>query len=75
MGAAENAMRTDTALRDFYDTLRAKGISHKDAKVALARKIAAISLSCFKNNSIYNDNHKEYLAERKRLRKMLNKVH
>ena len=75
MGAAESAMRTDTTLRDFYDALRAKGTSHKDAKVALARKIAAISLSCLKNNSTYNDNYKEYLAERKRLRKTLNQAH
>ena len=75
MGAAESAMRTDTMLRNFYDSLRARGTSHRDAKVALARKIAAISLSCLKNNSTYNDNYKEYLAERKQLRKALNKVH
>ena len=72
MGAAEAAMRTETNLRDFYEILRAKGTTHQDAKIALARRIAAISLSCLKNNSIYNDNHKEYLAERRRLRKMLN---
>ena len=37
-GAAESALRTDTSLRRYYDTLRKKGLSHVDARVALARK-------------------------------------
>lgn len=68
IGAAENAMRSDSVLRDYYDALRAKGTSHKDAKVALARKVASLSLSLLKNNDTYNDNYEEYLKERKRLR-------
>jgi len=68
IGAAESAMRTETTLRDYHDALRAKGISAKDAKVALARKIASLSLNLLKNNDIYNDEYEEYLKERKRLR-------
>lgn len=47
IGAAENAMRSDSVLRDYYDS-RAKGTSHKDAKVALARKVASLTLSLLK---------------------------
>lgn len=76
IGAAENAMRSKTTLRDYYDALRAKGTNHKDAKVALARRIAALSLSLLKNNNTYNDNHEEYVRQRTNLRKMLsNQIH
>ncbi|NOT77621.1 MAG: IS110 family transposase [Bacteriovoracaceae bacterium] len=68
IGAAESAMRTETTLRDYHDALRAKGISAKDAKVALARKISSLSLHLLKNNDTYNDDYEEYLKERKRLR-------
>ena len=68
IGAAESAMRTETKLRDHYDALRVKGISHKDATVNLARMIAGISLCLLKNNDVYNDNYEEYLKERKKLR-------
>lgn len=68
IGGAESAMRSDSTLRDYYEALRAKGTSHKDAKVAVARKIASLSLSLLKNNETYNDNYEEYLKERKRLR-------
>lgn len=68
IGAAESAMRTETALRDYYDALRAKGVNHKDAKLSLARRIASISLCLLKNNDTYNDNYDEYLRERKELR-------
>jgi transposase len=71
MGASESAMRSDSALRDYYDSLRARGESHKDAKVALARRIAAISLSLLKNNEIYHDNWEEKVKQRKELRKKL----
>lgn len=73
LGAAENAMRTQTSLRDYYDALRAKGKSHKDSKVALARMVAAIALSCLKNNEVYHDDYRERIKERKRIRRMLNK--
>jgi transposase len=68
IGAAESAVRSDSTLRDYYDALRAKGTSHKDAKVAVARKVASLSLSLLKNNDTYNDDYEEYLRERKRLR-------
>lgn len=71
IGAAENVMRSDSALRDYYDSLRAKGTAHKDAKVALARKIASLTLVLLKNNDTYNDNYEEYLKERKRLRNLV----
>lgn len=68
IGAAENAMRTETRLRDYYDALRVKGTPHKEAKLSLARKIASLSLCLLKNNDTYNDNYDEYLRERKELR-------
>ena len=68
IGAAESAVRSDSALRDYYEALRAKGTSHKDAKVAVARKVASLALSLLKNNDTYNDDYEEYLKERKRLR-------
>ena len=68
IGAAESAIRSESTLRDYYESLRAKGTAHKDAKVAVARKVASLSLSLLKNNDIYNDNYEEYLKERKRLR-------
>lgn len=69
LGAAENVMRLDGALRDRYDTLRAKGVDHKEAKVNLARQIASIALCLLKNNDKYNENYGEYLKVRKKLRK------
>ena len=68
IGAAESVMRADNSLRDRYDSLRVKGVSHKDAIVNLARMIAGISLCLLKNNDTYNDNYQEYLKERKKLR-------
>ena len=68
IGAAESAVRSDSTIRDYYDALRAKGTSHKDAKVAVARKVASLSLSLLKNNDTFNDDYEEYLRERKRLR-------
>jgi transposase len=73
VGAAESAMRTETGLRKHYDILRAKGTDHRDAKIALARKIAGLSLSLLKNNDTYNDNYEEYLEERKKLRVLVGK--
>ncbi len=70
LGAAESTLRTETKLRDHYDILRAKGAKHKEAKLSVARRIAAISLCLLKNNDTYNDNYEEYLQERKQLRKL-----
>lgn len=64
-GAAETVLRTKTPLRRYYDDLRKKGISHTDAKVSLARKIASIALSCLKNNIRYNDKYEESLLNKK----------
>jgi transposase len=71
VGAAENAMRIDGELRDRYEALRAKGVVHKDAKLNLARQIAAIALCLLKNNDKYNQNYGDYLKERSKLRKEL----
>lgn len=70
IGAAETAARTKTTLRDHYDAQRIK-TGHKDAKVSLARKIAAIALNCLKNNTIYYDNYQEKEQERKKIRQMI----
>jgi transposase len=72
IGAAESALRTDTYLREYYDALRAKGIDHRDARIALARKIAALCLSLLKNNDTYKDNFKEEQQRRTLARKELN---
>ena len=71
LGAAETALRGETRLRDYYDAQRAK-TNHKNAKVAVAREIAAISLSLLKNCHTYIDDYKEYLKHRENLRKNLN---
>ncbi len=74
LGAAESALRTDTQLRDYYEALRARGISHKDAKVALARKIAAICLSLLKNNDTYHNHFEQQQQERTKTRKELSEI-
>lgn len=72
IGAAESALRSKTSIRDHYDILRAKGVTHKNAKVSVARKIAALSLSILKNNEVYYDDWEERLRKRKESRKLLN---
>lgn len=73
IGAAESALRTQTSLRDYYDQLKLKGITHKNSKVALARRIAALSLSILKNNEVYYDDWEVRLRKRAETRKLLNK--
>ena len=68
IGAAENAMRLEGELRDKYESQRAKGVDHKDAKLNLAKQIAAIALCLLKNNDKYNENYGAHLKERKKLR-------
>lgn len=75
IGAAESALRTETKLRDYHDILRVKGVSAKDAKVALARKIAGLTLNLLKNNNTYDDCYEESLKERKKLRILVGKSH
>ena len=74
LGAAESAMRGDTSLRDHYDALRARGVAHKEAKINLARKIAAICLCLLKNNDTFQDDFQAQQRERTAIRKTLNLV-
>jgi transposase len=74
LGAAESAMRTDTSLRKYYDDLRAKGVGAREAKLAVARKIAAICLSILKNNGTFQDSYDEQQRSRTEIRKTLNKA-
>ena len=53
--AAHSILSGDSGLRKYYDFLREKGMGHKSAYNALSRKIAAISLSIWKNNEDYDD--------------------
>jgi transposase len=71
LGAAESALRTDTSLRKYYEALRTKGVDHKDAKIALARKIAALCLSILKNNDVYHDDFEEKQLRRAEDRKSI----
>lgn len=54
--AGHAAIKGTSALRKYYDHLRSKGTSDKKAYNAVCRKIAAISLSVWRNNTKYDDN-------------------
>lgn len=53
--AAESALKGNTGMRKYYDYLRSKGTGHKNAKNAISRKIAAISLVLWKKGERYCD--------------------
>jgi len=53
--AGHQALRGTSALRKYYDHLRSKGASDDNAYNAVCRKIAAISLSLWRNNTRYDD--------------------
>ena len=53
--AAESALKGTSGLRKYYEHLREKGVSHKNAKNAVARKIAAISLAILKKGEKYRE--------------------
>jgi len=53
--AAHDAIKGNNGLSSYYKSLRKKGINDKNARNAVARKIAAISLSLWKNNCNYDD--------------------
>lgn len=53
--AAHNAIRGNNGLCDYYNLLQKKGVNDKNARNAVSRKIAAISLSLWKNNTNYDD--------------------
>jgi len=74
IGAAENAIRGETSIRDYYDILRARGIAHREAKLAVARKIAALSLALLKNNNTFKNDFELEQKERTNTRKTLNEV-
>jgi len=72
LGVAESALRTETSLRDYYDALRARGVAHKEAKMALVRKVASICLCLLKNNETFKGDYDHQQMERIQLRKTLN---
>lgn len=74
LGAAENVLKMEGSLRDYYDQLRASGTAHQEAKLGLARKIASITLSILKNNCTYDDLYEARERHRGTLRKTLNEA-
>ena len=53
--AAHSALRGDNALRTYYESLRDKGLGDDDARNAVARKIATLTLTLWKNNQCFNE--------------------
>ena len=68
MGAAESAIKHDCDLRQYYDSMMAKGLPHKAAKKNVARKIAAISLALMKSSKVYKEFKWEKLSQNARLK-------
>ena len=48
--AADSALKGRNVFGEYYDHLRRNGTGHKNARNAVSRKIAAISLALWKNN-------------------------
>jgi transposase len=59
LGAATAILCGSSGLRCHYDQLRSKGTSHNDAKKAVARRVAAISLMVMKTGKTYDDKYQE----------------
>ena len=56
LGIAESIlMSSDNPLRNYYLSLRESGVEHKNAKMALARKIASICLAVLKQRRPYQE--------------------
>lgn len=55
--AGYSALRGNNGLKKYYDQLREHGTSHENAYHAVCRKIAAISLSVWRNRKEYNDTY------------------
>jgi transposase len=53
--AGHSALKGESGLRRYYDRLVAKGVSEAGAGNAVCRKIAAISLSVWRNERRYDD--------------------
>ena len=64
MGAALAVLQGESSLRKHYDKLRSKGVSDRDARTAVARKIAAIALMTMKTGIAF-DNHYDEKRSRK----------
>jgi len=69
MGCAEGILRGETSLKKHYDQLRSKGLDHRAAKKAVARRLAAIVLAIFKKEKPYDDK----FLERKNRSELKNK--
>ncbi|MBI5749039.1 MAG: transposase, partial [Nitrospinae bacterium] len=52
--AGHAVLKGNSGLRKYYDYLRSKGISHDNGYNAICRKIAAISLSVWRNGERYD---------------------
>jgi transposase len=59
LGVAESAILHGSHLRKQYDRLRSAGVSHQNAKLAVARKTAAICLQILKHDIEYDDKFEE----------------
>jgi transposase len=59
MGAATSVLLHKSSLRGYYDQLRSKGLNDRQAKKAVARRIAAIALMTMKTGNEYDDKHNE----------------
>lgn len=59
MGAAVSVLKGESSLRKYYDRLRSKGVSDRDARKAVARKIAAIALMTMKTGVAFDNHHDE----------------
>ena len=53
--AAHSALKGNGCLRKYYDALREKGLNDNAARNAIARKIAAVTLSLWKNKKLFNE--------------------
>ena len=53
--AAQNAIKGNNGLSKYYEALRDKGVTEKNARNAVSRKIAAISLGLWKKDKNYDD--------------------
>lgn len=54
-GAVLNCLRSDNAFRRKYDALIERGLDHKKAKGAVAKKLAATALGVWKSGKKYDD--------------------
>jgi len=67
MGAATSVLMGTSSLRKYYDRLRSKGLSDREAKKTVARKIASIALMTMKKGVAYDEHHFEKRSRREKL--------